>query len=204
VGRAGTETRAAGSSDPGLSAPTPPDPNRNRAATARPRTTVTGGLRSMTKVSWQHRAPAEEAMAPARSSSQNSSVTGQDPVVGWLVAYDGPLQGCDFRIRVGNNSIGRDPANRICLYEADLDIHRKPHAYIVYDPVTNNYALRAGDQQRLVYVREEASYGSEEPKWNPVWNAVELKPYDEIRIGKSKFVFVPLCGENFKWDLPNE
>jgi hypothetical protein len=71
----------------------------------------------------------------------------------------------------------------------------------VYDPITNTYALRAGDQQRLVYIREEASYGAAEAKWTPVWNAIELKPYDEIKIGGSKFVFVPLCGENFQREI---
>jgi hypothetical protein len=32
------------------------------------------------------------------------------PVVGWLVALDGPQQGEDFRLRDGQNLIGADPA----------------------------------------------------------------------------------------------
>jgi hypothetical protein len=155
----------------------------------------------MTKVSWQASEPRAEQTGPKRPAAPSASTVGGDPVVGWLVAYDGPLQGADFRIRSGNNSIGRDPSNRICLYDADNEIHRKPHAFIVYDPVTNTYALRAGDQQKLVYIREETSYGADEATWTPVWNAVELKPYDEIKMGSSKFVFVPLCGENFKWEI---
>ena len=44
-------------------------------------------------------------------------------------------------------------------------------------------------------------YGSGEAKWNPVRNTAELKPFDEIKMGASKFIFVPLCGDNFKWEL---
>jgi hypothetical protein len=185
--------------------PTGLESGRSRSASnvgaLRPGRTDSAGLRSMTKVSWQAAAPPVDQNAPRRSAASGSSAASHDPVVGWLVAYDGPLQGCDFRIRAGNNSIGRDPSNRVCLYDADDDIHRKPHAFIVYDPVTNTYALRAGDQQKLVYIREETSYGIDEAKWIPVWNATELKPYDEIKMGRSKFVFVPLCGDSFKWEL---
>ena len=32
-----------------------------------------------------------------------------------------------------------------------------------------------------------------------VYVPTELNPYDTIELGKSRFIFVPLCGENFEW-----
>jgi len=46
-----------------------------------------------------------------------------------------------------------------------------------------------GDAAGLAYLNEEA-----------VYIPTELKPYDVIELGKSRFLFVPLCGENFEWD----
>ena len=31
-------------------------------------------------------------------------------------------------------------------------------------------------------------------------NAVVLEPYDELTIGKTKLLFIPLCGERFDWN----
>ncbi len=163
------------------------------------------GAHPTTKIRWK-KPSAPPAGAPSVPSAAQSAGSQRDspamdqPVAGWLVAYEGPLAGTDFRVYCGNNSIGRGYSNHIHLGNGDMTIHAERHAFIMYDPVSNAYGVRAGDHQLFVYVREEASYGGE-ARWKAVWNAEDLKPYDEIMMGETKFVFVPLCGENFKWDL---
>ena len=39
------------------------------------------------------------------------------------------------------------------------------------------------------------AYGTDEAVYVPQ----ELSAYDTIEMGKSKFIFIPLCGENFEW-----
>jgi hypothetical protein len=59
---------------------------------------------------------------------------------------------------------------------------------LVYDPKKRQTLLLPGDSQGLVYVNGAA-----------VYTPAELAPYDVIELGKSKFIFIPLCGENFEW-----
>ena len=49
--------------------------------------------------------------------------------------------------------------------------------------------LLPGDAAGLAYLNEEA-----------VYVPTELKPYDTISLGNSRFLFVPLCGTNFSWE----
>jgi len=71
----------------------------------------------------------------------------------------------------------------------DNEINRKNHTIIVYDQKKRNTVILPGDAAGLAYLNEEA-----------VYIPTELKPYDVIELGKSRFLFVPLCGENFEWD----
>jgi hypothetical protein len=59
---------------------------------------------------------------------------------------------------------------------------------VVYDPKKKNYVLLPGDSSGIAYLNEE-----------PVYMPSELKPFDVIELGKSKFLFVPFCGEHFEW-----
>lgn len=70
----------------------------------------------------------------------------------------------------------------------DNKIAKRNHAILVYDPKKRKTLILPGDSQGLVYVNDEA-----------VYSPVELAPYDSIELGKSKFLFIPLCGDNFEW-----
>jgi FHA domain len=117
---------------------------------------------------------------------------GIDPVVGWLVCKDGPSRGMDYRIRSENNSIGRSENMRICI-DGDPSISREYHAYISYDPQANIYTLLPGNARGLAYLNKQ-----------PVYSPAQLAPFDEILLGKTTLVFVPLCGDfggrGFRWD----
>lgn len=113
---------------------------------------------------------------------------GFDPVVGWLVCIEGVMKGQDFRIRPEKNFIGRSEEMHIYL-AGDTAISRKNHAVISYNPQERNFFLIPGDGVGLVYHNNEA-----------VYSPTELNTYDLIQMGRSKFIFIPLCGIHFEWD----
>jgi hypothetical protein len=110
-----------------------------------------------------------------------------NPVTGWLVCIEGASKGRDYRILNEKNFIGRGDGMDIQIL-GDNHIAKNNHAVIVYDPKKRNTMLLPGDSQGLVYVNEET-----------VYVPVELSSYDVIEMGKSKFLFLPLCGEHFEW-----
>jgi hypothetical protein len=115
---------------------------------------------------------------------------GINPPVGWLVCIDGPERGRDYRILAESNSIGRDPTMQISI--RDETISGEDHAFVIYDPETNTYAVRPGVARGLVYLNR-----------GPVYETTPLRPHDEIKLGKTTLLFVPLCGEfggkSFRW-----
>ncbi|MDD3516637.1 MAG: FHA domain-containing protein [Synergistaceae bacterium] len=112
--------------------------------------------------------------------------TGMDPVTGWLVCIEGPDRGRDFRLRSEKNSIGRQATNDIPL--SDETVSRENHGFVVFDPRKIAFSVRAGDGRGLLYKN-----GEEVPFSEP------LKAYDVIEVGRTKLLFVPLCGEAFQW-----
>jgi len=108
---------------------------------------------------------------------------GIDPPVGWLVCIEGDDRGTDYRIRAGNNSIGRSESMMICI-ERDKGISRENHAFILYDPDSSTYMIRPGDAAGLVHHNRKL-----------VTEGIRLSPFDRIKLAKTTLVFVPLCVE---------
>ncbi|QDS32802.1 FHA domain-containing protein [Brevibacillus brevis] len=117
---------------------------------------------------------------------------GIEPVTGWLVCIEGPQQGQDYRIMAEKNFIGRAEDMHIRIV-GDNTISRRNHAVIVYDPKKRNFYLLPGDASGLAYHNNEA-----------VYTPVELTAYDVLQLGKSTFIFIPLCGVHFEWDNSNK
>lgn len=115
-----------------------------------------------------------------------------DPVTGWLVCIEGAQYGKDYRIHNGKNFIGRGDNMNIQIL-GDNSISRVNHAAIVYDKKNKSTYLLPGDSTGLSYVNKEA-----------VYSPVELTPYAVIELGRSKFLFIPLCGEHFEWENQEE
>lgn len=113
-----------------------------------------------------------------------------DPVVGWLVCYEGVEKGKDYRIRFGQNSVGRDDNMDIVL--KDESVSRNGHCFITYDHKHNVFVINSGISHGVTYKNGQLVAG-----------ASEIATFDELEIGNSKFLFVALCGENFKWE-PSE
>jgi len=144
-----------------------------------------------------HTVPKDQPAAPGEHDRPTQGFftdrIGINPPVGWLVCIDGPIgvRGRDYRLHAGNNSIGRSNTMMISI-EADETISRENHAFVSYDPESNKYTIFPGIAQGLAYHNRQ-----------PVYAPVELRPFDEIRLGKSTLLFVPFLGEwgapNFRW-----
>ncbi|VBB09021.1 Hypothetical protein LUCI_4307 [Lucifera butyrica] len=110
-----------------------------------------------------------------------------EPVCGWLVCIEGAQRGLDYKIRQGKNFIGRADDMDIQVL-GDNAISRRNHATVVYDPKNRNTVLLPGESSGLAYLNGDAVYV---PK--------ELSAYDIVELGKSRFLFIPFCGEHFEW-----
>ena len=73
--------------------------------------------------------------------------------------------------------------------DGDNYIANRNHAIIVYDAKKKNNVLLPGDSSGIAYLNGE-----------PIYMPSELSAYDVIDLGKSKFLFVPFCGEHFEWE----
>jgi hypothetical protein len=113
---------------------------------------------------------------------------GIDPVVGWLVCTEGADRGRDYRIRSERNFIGRSEKMNICIHGDDT-ISRENHAIISFSPRNNSFKLSLGESRGLIYLNQEE-----------VDVPTILNPYDVIELGGTKLLFVPLCGERFRWE----
>jgi len=76
----------------------------------------------------------------------------------------------------------------ICI-AGDNAVSKEKHAFVSYNPENHVFKLIPGESRGLVYLNGE-----------DVDMATRLNPYDVIRLGKTKLVFIPLCGEKFHWE----
>ncbi|MDR0964519.1 MAG: FHA domain-containing protein [Clostridium sp.] len=112
---------------------------------------------------------------------------GIDPVVGWLVNIEGKDKGRDYRIHTDNNFIGRSEKMDICI-RGDDTISRENHAIISYDARDKIFYFSPGDGRSIIRLGGKA-----------IFTTTQLHAYDTIEIGKTKLLFMPLCGEEFEW-----
>ena len=130
---------------------------------------------------------ADDSRCKISSSPHTGEPTEVPPVIGWLVCIEGPSKGRDYRILAKKNYLGSAEGMDMQV-PGDNDIAKRNHAVFVYDPQNRYTLLFQGDTHGLVYLNGELVY---KPK--------VLSSYDTISIGKSKFLFIPLCGEHFEW-----
>lgn len=110
------------------------------------------------------------------------------PVVGWLVCIDGAAKGRDYRIHSQYNYIGRGQHMDICISGDDC-ISTEKAAILAYDDQEKFFSFGPGMGHNVVRVNGKM-----------LMNAVVLQAYDQLTIGKTTLLFVPLCGERFDWN----
>lgn len=110
-----------------------------------------------------------------------------EPVAGWLVCVGGTHFGESFSVFGKKNSVGRNSSNSIVIPK-DTTVSREKHAFVTYDTKGRRFYLEPGGAN--VYLNE-----------NLVMTPREIHIYDIIELGdgNAKFVFIPLCGDNFDW-----
>lgn len=96
----------------------------------------------------------------------------KSPIVGWLVAIEGPGKGADYKIREGKNTIGNSPENVIRI---DDVYSSGKHASLRYD--NQQYTLTDLDSSNGTFVNDEEI------------TKVVLKDNDIISIGETKLKF---------------
>jgi len=160
----------------------PPDPERPVRSGG---TLLEGDEEQRTRGRDQKADPRRE---PGETVGHYRKKIGIDPVVGWLVCVKGPDRGRDFRIRSEKNFIGRGEAMDVCLASDDR-ISRENHAAVSYDPKKSAFRLHPGEGRGLVYLNDEE-----------VSSSTILQSHDCIELGETTLLFVPLCGEAFRWD----
>lgn len=114
--------------------------------------------------------------------------SGIDPVVGWFVCVEGADKGRDFRIRSERNFIGRSSSMDVAI-TGDNTISKENHAVVSFNPRKGSFFLSPGDGRGLIYLNDDE-----------VAVPTELNAYDQIELGETKLVFVPLCGDKFSWN----
>lgn len=124
----------------------------------------------------------------ARTIGIMAKKLGIDPVVGWLVCIEGAERGRDYRLRSERNTIGRGPGMDVTI-GGDDTVSREAHAVVSFEPKKRRFRLIAGQGRGLVYLNGDA-----------VDVAADLSSHDEITVGETKLLFVPLCDESFGWD----
>ena len=110
-----------------------------------------------------------------------------DLVAGWLVCTEGIHIGESFQIIAGCNSVGRGASNTIVL-SGDASVSREKHVYITYDCGSGDFCIQPGEKNGPAYLNSEI-----------ITEPTKMQARDEVRIGNGKYVFVPLCGDDFSW-----
>ena len=100
----------------------------------------------------------------------------------------GPGVGCDLRIGVGRNDLGRDRDNRIPLPFGDAKISRRAHLWVNYDPLNRAFSVAPGTSTNLAYLNGTAIEGR-----------MPLADRATISLGGTELRFVAFCSDRFTW-----
>ena len=109
------------------------------------------------------------------------------PVVGWLVAVEGPCRGTDYRIHTGYHYIGREDGD-ICIH-GDNTISAEKDANVTYVPQTRKFYIAHEQGKNVLLVNDMPVIGG----------GMEIHSFDLITIGTTKLMFIGMCGEKFTW-----
>ena len=150
--------------------PVGPTQPANRSAQMQTPTEFVGGL----------------ATQPGSTLSKTSKERVQ-PVVGWLVCVKGPDIGKDFRLHANYNYIGRNQNQDVCLNDPKVS---GEHLELSYDLRSGKYFLtRPGRSTNMAYINGIPLNGS------PM-----LQRGDQIEVGDTMLVFIPLEPSDVKWN----
>ena len=129
---------------------------------------------------------APELLTQLGVKQQQQSTERVRPVVGWLVCVQGPDIGKDFRLHAHFNHVGRAEYQDVCL--SDRTVSRE-HFTVSYDIVNNHYFAEMDKGRTMVYINGYSLGGR-----------ALLKKGDQIKVGETLLVFIPLEQKDVKWN----
>lgn len=147
-------------------------------------------LRTVSLADAVHVAAAPAASAPDedKTVSYYGGSMGIEPVVGWLVCVEGEMLGKAYELKNGKNFIGRASSMDVVL-DGDQNVSRERHAVVVYEPKGRVFIAQPGESRELFYMNDQV-----------VLMNVEMHARDVLSVGKTKLMFIPLCGPDFSWE----
>lgn len=149
---------------------------------ANDKTQITGSLQAAVNAV-KDQSAAEDMKTMAFYNMETS-----EPVVGWLVGIKGAYLGESFNLKTGRNMIGRSLKMDISLAK-EGSVSRDRHAIIIFEPQKSKFYIQPGESNGLTYLNSEL-----------LLLPLELNAYDKVQLGKSEFIFCPLCGDSFSWN----
>ena len=136
--------------------------------------------------------PPEPPTGPASTLSVYEETCFLDPVAAWMVGVSGAALGRAWELKARNNRIGRSEAMDVRL-DGDRTVSWEDYACIDYDRMHDTFTLIPGRFRNTLYLNGEAVYA-----------ARPLQAYDRLLLGMTEMMFVPFCGESFRWPLETE
>lgn len=120
---------------------------------------------------------------PTRTVAVPKGSFGLEPVrsglvVGWLIGISTPIRGESYSIRIGKNTIGRDPSSDVPIPDEQTSSH---HADLIYRPEEQRFILMDRNSTNGTYVNDAEI----EPR-------CDLEHHDIIRVGSQRLVFIRL------------
>ncbi|MGB7240986.1 MAG: FHA domain-containing protein [Sulfitobacter sp.] len=108
--------------------------------------------------------------------------------VGWLLVSEGPGRGGCFMLAAGSTSVGLGSDVSVHLGFGDESIPSGSHIQIDFDAETSMFLLRPNNQTVEILLNGDA-LTKDQP----------LNSHDNILIGETTLLFLPLCGDDFDW-----
>lgn len=128
----------------------------------------------------------KKSSPPCTDILSNTTSFKENPVVGWLVVTEGVEKDCDYVLTAENNYIGSSEDSEVHVKNDATMLERQ--AVVTYDCKDNAFFI-APLNGSTIFIGGQ-----------PVTGAMQIKGYEEIYIGSTRFLFVPFCGDHFRWE----
>lgn len=136
-------------------------------------------------------APQSEPPRPKKEMSVtvalNVTETGINPVRGWLVAVNGDKMGLSFVIHSEKNTIGRGSQFDVNL-AFDKSVSKEGDAVVAYDARSRKFYVTPYGGKNNIYLNDGILLAPS-----------EIKDYDTLEIGSTKFVFRSFCNADYTY-----
>jgi hypothetical protein len=125
-------------------------------------------------------------------SEGNTALDESEWLCGLLVCIKGVNKGRGYPVKAGKNFIGSSGGMDVQITGA-RKIEKKNHAVIAYDSLRKTTLLLPTESRGMVYWGGSA-----------IFEKVTLEPNKEIMLGKSVFMYMQFCNDDFDWENAEE